>query len=679
MAAPAPFAPPLAVPPPVPTARDFADSGVDEHGGAPLLEALIAPPSRPSRLGLVDGSQTLFLVAAGLTLAAIAGALVSARLGQAGWARVLDNVHWSVADLAAAALAWLGVRDARRKGLRPELAARRWFALGFSSYALGQMFWNVQVVLAWQPFPAPSDPFYMLFSPCIAAGFVTVLRERVGRPQRLAALLDTLSLAIAVVALALVAYLPERGETTALALGVMVAYPTLLLATACVGLMLAALQRTGARWSVWALLAMLAAHGALWMEWNALTLAGALSDGGLVNVAFSACTLVGGLAASTWRLVPSESARLERFYEGALRLLPLVVVVGVATAVLMQDSVARLAPAARTLGGSAAVVVILLAMFRQSLLLRDRALLVEAQRRLREHEEQLEELNHRLEQRVVERTQEAERRNAELATALQQLSAAQRELARAERLAGVGSLVEGVAGELGTALGNARMVAATLPAQHEALARTAAGESGGGTLAAMAAALATSHAQLALALDQAQHMVAGFHRVAVDQASEQRRDFDLLETVREIVELARLAQRQRAVEIVVTGEPGLVLDSYPGPIAQVLGQLIENAVLHGLRDGREGAIAVRVWPTVRDDVRITVQDDGVGIPPGDVAEVFAPFFTTRGAQGSAGLGLTLCRQIVNGVLGGRIELVSPPDAGTTVTLTLPRRAPRQPA
>jgi signal transduction histidine kinase len=678
MAVSAPLAPPLAAPIPVPTARDFAESGLDEPGGAPLLEALIAPPPRPSRLGLVEGSQRLLVVATVLTLAAIVAAIASARLGAPGWARVLDNVHWSVADLAAAAIAWLGVRDARRKGLRTELVARRWFALGFSSYALGQMFWNVQVILAWQPFPAPSDPFYLLFSPCIAAGFMSVLRTRVGRTQRLAAILDTLSLAIAVVALALAAYVPASGDTPALALGVMVAYPTLLLSTACVGLMMAALLRIGARWDVWALVAMLAAHGGLWMQWNSLTLAGALSDGGVVNCAFSACTLVGGLAASTWRLVPSASLRLERFYEGALRLLPLVVVVGVALAVILQDSVAQSPPAVRSLWGGAAVIVIVLAMFRQSLLLRDRALLVEAQRRLREHEEQLEELNQHLEQRVAARTREAEQRNAELTTALQQLSMAQHELVRAEKLAGLGSLVTGVAGELSAALASAHMVAATLPAQHEALASLPATGAHGGTRENLAAALAASHRQLTQALEQAQRTLAGFQQLAIDQTSDQRRSFDLLATVREVVDLTRLAHRHEPVDILVTGEPELVLDSYPGPVGQVLSQLIQNALVHGVRQGRGGAISVRVWPAARDDVRITVQDDGVGIPPEDLPKVFAPFFTTRHAQGGAGLGLTLCRQVVNGILGGRIEIVSPPDAGTTVTITLPRHAPRRP-
>jgi signal transduction histidine kinase len=300
--------------------------------------------------------------------------------------------------------------------------------------------------------------------------------------------------------------------------------------------------------------------------------------------------------------------------------------------------------------------VIVLAMARQSLLLRDRALLIEAQRRLREHEEQLQELNQHLEQRVAERTRQAERRNTELATALHQLSVAQHELVRAEKLAGLGALVTGVAAELATALSHARMVAATLPAQHDAP--------------------PASHAQLTLALEQAQRTLASFQQVALDQTSDQRRPFDLLATVREVVGITRLAHRHPAVEIVVSGEPGLVLDSYPGPVGQVLGQLIQNAVVHGLRDGREGAIAVRVWPTVQDAVRITVHDDGVGIAPDDLPRVFAPFFTTRLAQGGAGLGLTLCRQIVHGVLGGRIEIVSPPEAGTTVTVTLPRRAPR---
>ena len=696
MVAPAPPSPtPPAAVSPVPdaensrhlaTARDFDD---DDHAeGAPLLEALMADTARPSRLGLPAGAAPVFEVAGLITLVAIALAIVGAHLGlPPRWVRLFDNTHWTVADFGAAWLTWIGVRDARQKGLHAEAAARRWFALGFSSYALGQALWDLQIFLAWQPFPAPSDPFYMMMAPCCALGMMGYLRGRVSESQRLAAVLDTLSLAIAVVALALVVYLPERGDMSMIALGVMITYPTLLLAGACVGVMLIALLRVGRAWPIWVLTAMLAAHGGLWMEWNALTLKHALSDGGVVNAMFSACTLLGGLAVTCWRVESAVNERIERFYEGALRVLPLIVVVGVTFAVTLQDSVTHLSPSARLTCDAAAVVVIVLAAVRQTLQLRDRDQLIEAQHLLRDREDELSELNQHLEQRVSERTREAEQRNAELSTALQQLSMAQHELVRAEKLAGLGSLVKGVAIEISASLANADMVAMTLPGQVEALGRLQGGpgeypgrapgdERRRSQVAGYVAALDESHKQLGLSLAQAQHVIGVFQQIAVDQTSDHRRTFDLLATVREMVDLTRLSHRHDPIEIIVTGETELVLDSYPGSIGQVLNQLIANAVVHGFTRTGEGTIAVRVWPSGQDAVRITVQDNGVGIPPDVLPKVFAPFFTTRLAQGGSGLGLTISRNMVNGILGGRIDIVSPPGAGTTVTMALPRLAPR---
>ncbi len=670
------------------TARDFVDDDHHDHG-APLLEALMAAPPRPSRLGLPSGAWRVFEVAAVLVLVAIACAIGGAHLGAStSWVRFFDNMHWTCADIGASWLCWIGVRDARQRGLRAEYVARRWFAFAFTSYAIGQLLWNLQVFLSWQPFPAPSDPFYMMMAPGCAIGMMSVLRGRVSESQRFAAVLDTLSLAIAVVALALVVYLPERGTTTAIGLGVMIAYPTMLLSACCVGLMMCALLRVSRGWTVWTLIAMLGVHGGLWMEWNALILKGTLADGGLVNCTFSVFTLAAGLAVSCWRADSTESARIDRLYEGALRILPLVVVVSVTFAVTLQESIAHLSPSARLTCDAAAVLVIVLAAIRQTLLLRDRDQLVEAQHLLRDREDELSELNQHLEQRVSERTREAEQRNAELSTAMHQLSMAQHELVRAEKLAGLGSLVTGVAEELGAALANANMVVATLQGQVDALgrvqagpavddaARTPADDRRRSQVAGYVGALDESHRQLAQSLDQAQRVIAGFQQLAVDQTSDQRRTFDVLATVREVVELTRLGHRRDPVEIIVTGEPELILDSYPGPVGQVLSQLIDNAVTHGFAGNREGSIDVRVWPSGRESVRITVHDNGVGIPAADLPQVFAPFFTTRLAQGGSGLGLTICRNMVHGILGGRIELVSPPEAGTTVTITLPRKAPQ---
>lgn len=660
------------------TARDFDDD--DPAQGAPLLEALLAETARPSRLGLPAGASSVFETTALIVLLAIALALGGAQLGApTAWLRFFDNVYWTVADIGGAWLAWIGVRDARQRGLVAEHAARRWFALGFTSYAIGQALWDLQIFLGWQPFPAPSDPFFVMMAPCCALGMMGYLRGRVSDSQRLAAMLDTLSLAIAVVALALVMYLPARGDMSALALGVMVTYPTLLLAGACVGVMLIALLRVVRGWSVWMLTAMLAAHGGLWMAWNAMTLNHALVDGGVVNALFSVSTLAGALAVSCWRVETAVHPRVDHFYEGALRVLPLIVVVGVTFAVTLQDSVAHLSPSGRFTCDAAAVVVLVLAAVRQTLQVRDRDQLIEAQHRLRDHENQLSELNQHLEQRVLERTREVDQRNAELSTALEQLSMAQHELVRAEKLAGLGSLVTGVAAEISAALANADMVAMTLPAQVESLGRLQPGqddERRRSQVAGHVNALNESHKQLGLSLDQAQRVIAVFQQLAVDQTSDQRRTFDLLAGVREICDLTRLAHRHDPIEIIVTGEPGLMLDSYPGAIGQVLNQLVENAIVHGFARSGEGTISVRVWPSGHESVRITVHDNGIGIAPDDLPQVFNPFFTTRLAQGGSGLGLTISRNRVNGILGGRIEIVSPEGAGTTVTMTLPRLAPR---
>jgi two-component system NtrC family sensor kinase len=70
--------------------------------------------------------------------------------------------------------------------------------------------------------------------------------------------------------------------------------------------------------------------------------------------------------------------------------------------------------------------------------------------------------------------------------------------------------------------------------------------------------------------------------------------------------------------------------------------------------------------------RITIADNGTGIPPEQQGRVFEPFFTTR--RGGSGLGLAIARNVVEG-LGGTIALSSAVERGTTVTIELPLAVP----
>lgn len=101
-----------------------------------------------------------------------------------------------------------------------------------------------------------------------------------------------------------------------------------------------------------------------------------------------------------------------------------------------------------------------------------------------------------------------------------------------------------------------------------------------------------------------------------------------------------------------------------------------KAALVNLLDNALQATAPGGWVVVwagpsspRPGLHIRVQDNGVGIPKQDLDRVFMPGYTTRG--GGCGIGLSVAREIVEVVHGGRLTLRSRPGAGTTACIYLP--------
>jgi len=113
------------------------------------------------------------------------------------------------------------------------------------------------------------------------------------------------------------------------------------------------------------------------------------------------------------------------------------------------------------------------------------------------------------------------------------------------------------------------------------------------------------------------------------------------------------------------------MDSYPGPLGQVLTNLINNAMLHAFEDRTGGLVRVIAALHGESDVRITVQDDGNGIPDAHVPRIFDPFFTTKLGRGGSGLGLSVVYKLVNDALQGSISVQSQAGRGTAFTLLLP--------
>ena len=287
----------------------------------------------------------------------------------------------------------------------------------------------------------------------------------------------------------------------------------------------------------------------------------------------------------------------------------------------------------------------------------------------------LELLNASLEERVAERTRELAAALEELRITHSTLHHTQDQLVRAETMASLGRMVAVIAHELNTPIGNARMAASTLHEQAaDFLVRAQTGLRRS-ELDGFLDTLETGTRLLDSGLQRAASLISSFKQVAVDQTSAQQRRFDMTKLMDEIKTTLEPGLRRSGVAHQWKVQPGLSLISYPGPLGQILINLIENALIHAFEGMAPGTIQITVEAEPGDWVRIDVSDNGRGIDEPDQKKIFDPFYTTRMGRGGTGLGLSIVYNLMTGVLGGTIHLQSAPGAGSRFVIRLPCQAP----
>jgi two-component system sensor histidine kinase SenX3 len=126
------------------------------------------------------------------------------------------------------------------------------------------------------------------------------------------------------------------------------------------------------------------------------------------------------------------------------------------------------------------------------------------------------------------------------------------------------------------------------------------------------------------------------------------------------------------IELVTNAEAAAIRGD-GAAVRSVLENLIDNAIKYSPEGGRI-EVGLRLRPS---SLRVSVRDEGLGIPVSEQERVFRKFHRldpamTRGVAG-AGLGLYVCRELVRR-MDGRIRLVSEPGQGSTFTVELPTAA-----
>jgi two-component system NtrC family sensor kinase len=245
---------------------------------------------------------------------------------------------------------------------------------------------------------------------------------------------------------------------------------------------------------------------------------------------------------------------------------------------------------------------------------------------------ELERQNRSLEQIVAERTER---------------------LLQSEKVATMGSLLAGVAHELNNPL-------AVIIGQTTLLRET----TKDGPVAARAV-------KIGAAADRCARIVRNFLSLARQRPTE-RSTVHLNLVIQEAMEMLAYELRTDSVEMTLDlaeGLPPLWADAHQ--LHQVLVNLVTNAH-HAMRrhpSPRAITVATR-FDGARGRVRLTIADTGPGVPAEIRDKIFEPFFTTKPAGEGTGLGLSLCRGIIEGH-GGTIGIQPASGSGTTFFIELP--------
>jgi len=228
-------------------------------------------------------------------------------------------------------------------------------------------------------------------------------------------------------------------------------------------------------------------------------------------------------------------------------------------------------------------------------------------------EQQILKLNHELEDKVSQRTDALKESNEELLSTLEKLHQFQGQLVESEKMASLGDMVAGVAHEVNTPIGLG-VTASTLLSDRLAEIKTAYEDK---TLRSsqLKRFLEDGEHNIAIIyrnLNRAADLISSFKKVAVDQSSEEDRLFNVDELIEEVILTLAPQLKQHPAHLDIQCPDNLTVTSKPGPLNQILINLIVNSLIHGFEGRSEGNITIAITP-LSGQLHIQYKDDGKGV------------------------------------------------------------------
>lgn len=251
--------------------------------------------------------------------------------------------------------------------------------------------------------------------------------------------------------------------------------------------------------------------------------------------------------------------------------------------------------------------------------------------------------------------QELQKNIHALAEANFNLSNTQQQLVESEKMAALGSLVAGVAHEINTPIGVSITAASHFKDRLSEFKKVF--DIGQVKKSHLEQLLNDAHKStniLLRNLDRASELISNFKEVAVDQSSENKREFELVAYIEEIVQSLRPQFKRQNHKITITTKSKIELINEPGVIAQIITNLIMNTIKHGFKDKEGGEIHISITAE-NNDVIVDYIDNGIGLSDQQREKVFEPFYTTARSSGGSGLGMSIAYNLVATKLHGTFK------------------------
>jgi signal transduction histidine kinase len=261
--------------------------------------------------------------------------------------------------------------------------------------------------------------------------------------------------------------------------------------------------------------------------------------------------------------------------------------------------------------------------------------------------------------------------NRELENTLSELEQTQSQLVESEKMASLGGLVAGIAHEINTPVGISVTAASHLQDRTREL--ESCFQEGRIKRSDLESYVNSSSRAAKIILEnlhRAAGLIGSFKKVAVDQSSEERRSFNLGEYLHEILVSLRPKLKKTKIKVSVDCDKSLVVDSYPGPLAQIVTNFVMNSVTHAFDQGEEGEISISAHHNGKG-VNFRYADNGKGMSEENRKKIFDPFFTTKRGEGGSGLGMHIVYNLITQTLGGTVKCNSEPGKGTEFVVTIP--------